>query len=107
MRDPINTLRLRPSGLAESTCFPTLEAPLAQVLGLVTELRSMVDVARALVETGRRVDLAGLDNQIGVLCARTLDLEPEEGRTARLELIRLRADIDRLATKLIRPPKAG
>ena len=37
-------------------------------------------VARGLVEAGRHVDLAGLEDQVGLLCAKALDLPPEEGR---------------------------
>jgi hypothetical protein len=91
-------------GLAEPTSFPMPETRLAQVLGLAAQLRNTLGVARALVESGRRIDLAGLDNQVGLLCARMLDLEPDEGRIARVELIRLRADLDLLAAELARPP---
>ncbi len=93
-----------PGGLAEPTDFPTLETPLAQVRGLANGLRSTLGIARALAETGRRLDLVGLDSQVGLLCARVLDLEPDEGRAARVELIRLRADVDVLAAVLARPP---
>jgi len=91
-------------GFAEPSGFPMAETPLARVLDLASGLRDTLGVARALAETGRRLDLAGLDSQIGLLCARTLDLEPDEGRTARVELIRLRAELDALAAVLSRPP---
>lgn len=40
----------------------------------------LLAVARALAEGGRRLDLAGLDDRVGRLCARVLDLGPEQGR---------------------------
>lgn len=93
-----------PGGFAEPAGFPMPETRLAQVLGLAAQLRNTLGVARALVEAGRRIDLAGLDDQVGLLCARMLDLEPDEGRSARVELIRLRAELDLLAAELARPP---
>ncbi|HVB67845.1 MAG TPA: hypothetical protein VNE67_08325 [Acetobacteraceae bacterium] len=83
------------------------ETPLAQVLGLAAGLLNTLAVARALAENGRRLDLTGLDGQVGLLCARMLDLEPDEGRIARVELLRLRADLDALAAVLARPPPAA
>ena len=98
--------RPRPGGFAEPTGFPTPETPLDRALGLAGGLRDTLGIARALAETGRRLDLTGLDSQVGLLCARVLDLEPDEGRTARVELIRLRAELDALAAVLARPPPA-
>jgi len=57
-------------------------------------------VARGLLEGGRRVDLEGLDRVIGVICARALDLPPEEGRTIRPRLALLLADLDALSLAL-------
>ena len=96
--------RAAPGGFAEPSGFPMPETPLAQVLGLATGLLNTIAVARALAENGRRLDLTGLDSQVGLLCARMLDLEPDEGRIARVELLRLRADLDALAAVLARPP---
>ncbi len=53
------------------------------------ELARTICIARALVEHGRTVDLAGLDRGVGLLCAKTLDLAPEAGRTARPHLVSL------------------
>ncbi len=83
------------------------ETPLGQVLGLAAGLLNTIAVARVLAENGRRLDLTGLDSQVGLLCARMLDLEPDEGRIARVELVRLRADLDALAAVLARPPPAA
>ncbi len=99
--------RAAPGGFAEPSGFPVPETPLAQVLGLAAGLLNTLAVARALAENGRRLDLTGLDGQVGLLCARMLDLEPDEGRIARVELLRLRADLDALAAVLARPPPAA
>lgn len=94
-------------GFAEPSGFPAPEAPLAEVVAMAAGLTSTLGVARALAETGRRIDLSGLESQVGLLCARMLDLEPDEGRSARVELIRLRAELDALAAVLARPPPAA
>ncbi len=56
--------------------------------------------ARALVEARRPVDLGGLQNAIGRLCAAVLDLEPEQGRTQRPLLIAVLAEVNALETAL-------
>jgi len=61
-------------------------------------------LARALAEAGEQIDLAGLATHVGLLCARALDLAPEQGREMRVELITLRSDIDALAHTLQLPP---
>jgi hypothetical protein len=42
-------------------------------------LKSVVDTACALVASNRDVDLTGLDREIGLLCAKSLDLPPRRG----------------------------
>ena len=53
-------------------------------------------IARALVRHGRTVQLAGLDNGAGLLCAKALDLPPDSGRTVLADLLELRNEIDQL-----------
>lgn len=57
-----------------TTCRPDrlgqLASRLARTLGL----------ARALAQNGRALDLTGIDDGIGMLCAQTLDLEQPEAR---------------------------
>ena len=103
MQDPINAARGCPAGSAKFHRVSVPETPLARALALSLALRSMLGIARALVETGRYIDLAGLQNQIGMLCAQALDLEPGEGRIIRVELIELLADLDLLVG--IDPPR--
>ncbi len=64
--------------------------------GIVTTIR----LSRALVDTGRRVDLAGLESVIGLLCAKALDLQPEQGREMVPELSAMLQEIDGLCVAL-------
>jgi len=72
------------------------ETPINAVRALAEELSRIVDVARALVEAGRAIDLAGLDSQVGLLCAKSLDLPPEEGRRVRPWLVALSGAVEAL-----------
>lgn len=65
---------------------------------------AMLRLARGMLGSGRRVDLAGLDQMVGRLCARCLDLPPEEGREMRPRLAALLAEIDALNATLSSPP---
>jgi hypothetical protein len=60
-----------------------------------------VEIARRLVEGGKQVDLAGLDSQMGFVCARALDLPPEEGRALRPALLELLQAVDALSAALM------
>ena len=73
---------------------------LASVDQLADAVARVVMLARALASRGRVVDLAGLDQQVGLLCARALDLPPTQGRAARPRLLGLRAELDALAAAL-------
>jgi hypothetical protein len=53
-------------------------------------------MATALAGSGRAIDIVGLDNWVGRLTARTLDLDPAEGRALRPALLALLGDLDRL-----------
>lgn len=54
---------------------PRLPAARAMAEGLLHTMR----IAAALIEAGLRVDLSGLDDWMGQLCARALDLPPKQG----------------------------
>ncbi len=56
---------------------------------LASRLSRTIGIARALAQNGRTVDLTGLDDGIGMLCAQTLDLPTPEGRA----LLPLLADV--------------
>ncbi|HYF08456.1 MAG TPA: hypothetical protein VD970_12605 [Acetobacteraceae bacterium] len=65
-----------------------------------------IAVARALVEAGRRVDLAGLDREIGTICVAALALPVTDGRQLRPALEALAQAVDGLAG-LLRTASAG
>jgi hypothetical protein len=68
------------------------ETPLATVRACLEPLGHTVGIARSL----------------GFVCARTLDLPPEEGRAVRPELMGLRTEIDALTEALAtRAPPPG
>lgn len=76
-----------------------------QLRGQARDLHGLLRVAQALLREGRAVDLSGLEEQIGRLCAAALDLAPEPGRGLRDELIALLAEVEALAVVLrARPP---
>ena len=52
------------------------------VASLSKTLHDTVNIAAGLATGGRRVDVAGLDRSVGLLCAKALDLPPTEGRAA-------------------------
>lgn len=47
---------------------------------LAGRLARTLGLARALAQNGRALDLTGIDDGIGMLCAQTLDLEQPEAR---------------------------
>jgi hypothetical protein len=72
------------------------------------ELRAFADgvtqtlgVARGPVEAGRSVELAGLEDQVGLLCAKALDLPPAEGRIMLAELATTLARVEALSVALL------
>jgi len=65
-----------------------------------TNLSHMLRMTCALVARGRTVDLTGIERQVGLLCAKTLDLPPEDGRVLRPLLINLLGDLDTLSHAL-------
>lgn len=64
---------------------------------LLDQLRGMLRLARALAEARRPLDLRGLSDLAGRLCAASLDLPPEQGRALRPRLASLLAEVDALA----------
>jgi hypothetical protein len=76
-------------------------APLMELRAFADDVTQTLRVACGLVEAGRYVDLAGLEDQIGLLCAKALDLPPDEGRAIRGELACLLARVDALSAALL------
>ena len=74
--------------------------PFDAVRELAEDLTNVVGVARTLVESGRLIDLTGLTDQVGLLCATALDLQPDEGRRMRPKLIALSESFEALMRAL-------
>ena len=81
---------------------PNLKGPLQAAEALTSELATTLRLARAMASSGRPVELSGLDEQVGLLCAKALDLPPEQGTALRPALISLLADLDALHGVLAR-----
>lgn len=81
------------------------ETERAATIGLIAEtMRSTVTVARALVDAGVRVDLAGLDREVSDLCADAIALPRPLGRELIGPLSRLRDEISALEQTLTDGP---
>jgi hypothetical protein len=79
----------------------TLPEEKARLLGeMALRLMRTIGVARALVRSGRTLDLRGIEDGVGLLCAQVLDLPPEQGRTLLARLQDVLADVDALASAL-------
>jgi hypothetical protein len=76
------------------------ETPLATVRACLEQFGHTLGIARSLVQAGKQVDLTGLDAEMGFICARALDLQPDEGRALRPHLAGLHAELDALSTAL-------
>jgi hypothetical protein len=88
-----------PDAASQFPC-PDAETEIGAVRALADELMKLVGVARALVDSGRHVDLVGLEDQVGLLCAKMLDLPPDEGRRVRPRLIALSGSVEALSRAL-------
>lgn len=72
----------------------------ADVAALSQGVLATVDMAAGLAMGGRRVDVAGLDHAVGLLCAKALDLPPAEGHAACAGLFALLTQMDALSLAL-------
>lgn len=86
--------RARPDDL------PRALNPTEVVGAAIAALDGTLAVARALVESGRRIDLAGLDHEATALVAAIMTLEAEEARRLRPAVEALRDHVDGLAARL-------
>lgn len=73
------------------------------VAGLLAQAEQTVRVAQALVDAGRDIELAGLDDMVGVACAQALDLPPNEGRAVHPQMAALLDACDALRHALTVP----
>lgn len=77
-----------------------LHDQITAVHALAEELTKTIDLACALAECGRAIDLTGFDHRVGLLCAKSLDLPPDEGRCMRPHLVALSRSIDALSAAM-------
>lgn len=70
--------------------------PEAEVLAMADQTARMIAVTQAMVSSQRHVDIQGLQNHVGLLCAKALDLPPSRTGFLKLELQRLASSLDRL-----------
>lgn len=91
-----------------STAKPTVPPPPEAVLRAIEGVSGFLRIAHVLLEDGRRIDLAGLECEIGRLCAQALDLEPEQGRGLTPLLSALLSQVETIAARLAAatPPPA-
>lgn len=79
---------------------PPTSDSLAAALAVAEGFRQSLRLARALAGQNRPVELAGMQDTVGLLCAKALDLEPNEGRVLRVALIALQGELDQLSATL-------
>lgn len=84
--------------MAETPAFP--DTPVERARVAAAALRRTAALARALAVSGRPIDLTGLDDKVGVVCASALDLRPEDGRALRPDLESLLTEIASLAAAM-------
>jgi hypothetical protein len=59
----------------------TARDPVQQELSsLIEGVHNALRIAGRLLRAGRAIELAGLESEVGFLCAKVLDLPPEHGR---------------------------
>jgi hypothetical protein len=80
--------------------MPRYPPPLAATRELAQSIAGTLRVARGFLAAGRRIDLVGLEEPVGLLCAQSLDLPPEQGRQMLVVLINLRRELDVLSETL-------
>jgi streptomycin 6-kinase len=72
------------------------------VRAAIEAMDNTVLMARALIEGGRRIDLAGLDQDATALCAAVMALDANEAKRLRPSLVSLRTRLDSLAASIAR-----
>jgi hypothetical protein len=98
MAKPMVQIRL------EQARSPDAVQPQQRVADLAERLARTLGIARALAQGGRRLDLAGFEDGVGLLCAQTLDLPPAEGRALLPLLTNVLVHVEILTAVLRMPP---
>jgi hypothetical protein len=74
--------------------------PATAIRAAIEAMDGTLVMARALVEGGRRIDLAGLEQEAGRLCAAVITLDVAEAKPLRPALEALRRQVDGLSASL-------
>lgn len=77
----------------------------AAIAAALEQLTETLVVARVLVQSGAAIDLAGLDREIGDLCADAIALPRAEGRDMATPLADLLAEVEQLERAMERHPR--
>ena len=89
-----------PSDQPQPDALPRAANP-AEVMGAaIASFDGTIAVAQALVTSGRRIDLSGLEQEAATLVAALMALDAEEARRLRPALEALRGHVDALAARL-------
>lgn len=80
--------------------MPEAPSPADAVQAAIAAMDGTLALARAFVEAGRQVDLAGLEAEAAALCAALMALDPDAARGMRPALLGLRRQLDGLAGSL-------
>lgn len=75
--------------------------PATVIAAAIEAMAATLATAHALVATGRRIDLAGLDGEIGRICAATLALPRPQTRLLRPMLLALEHELAALIATLV------
>lgn len=90
----------QPSAASSSAAPSSAATPSPRLVTFADRLARTLSVARALILSGRTVDLAGIEDGIGLLCAKTLDLAPDEARAMLPTLLAMRGEVESLTAVL-------
>jgi len=75
-------------------------SPADRAAALAEALIGTLRMARALAQSRRSIDLTGLEQEIGRLCAASLDLPPAEGQAMRPKLAMVLMELDALSASV-------
>lgn len=82
------------------------DAAVAAITAAVEHLTETLVLARVLVQSGAAIDLAGLDREVGDLCAEAISLPRAEGRDMATPLADLLNEIEQLERLMERTPRS-
>lgn len=81
---------------------PDTTDPALALRAAVATIMATMHVARDLIKSNRPVDLSGLDSQVGLICAKALDLPADHRSAIRAELAVMLQAAESLHNTLIR-----